>query len=106
MEDFYCENVLSGKIPVEKVTETENVLAYKHTRPYWPVHIIVIPKVHIDSLLTIDDPKLLLEIMDVVRQVANNVVQEFGACRVVTNLGHYQETKHLHWHIGAGEPLR
>jgi len=106
MEDFYCENVLSGKIPVEKVTETENVLAYKHTRPYWPVHIVVIPKVHIDSLLTIDDPKLLLEIMDVVRKVANNVVQEFGACRVVTNLGRYQESKHLHWHIGAGEPLR
>jgi histidine triad (HIT) family protein len=30
-EDFYCDEVFSGKTPVEKVRETENVLAYKHT---------------------------------------------------------------------------
>ena len=27
-------------------------------------------------------------------------------CRVLTNLGEYQESKHLHWHVCAGEPLR
>ena len=87
--------MLSGKILVEKVIETDNVLAYKHTRPYWPVHIVVIPKTHIESLLTIDDPELLLEIMNVVRRVADSVVREFVVCRVVTNLGRYQESKHL-----------
>jgi histidine triad (HIT) family protein len=106
VDDFYCEQVLSGDVKIEKVVETDRVLAYKHTRPYWSVHIVVIPKIHIDSLLTIDDPKLLLEIMDVVRRVAADVVNEYGACRVVTNLGLYQESKHLHWHIGAGEPLQ
>jgi histidine triad (HIT) family protein len=34
-EDFYCEFVLSGKIEVEKILETENVLAYFHTKPFW-----------------------------------------------------------------------
>lgn len=38
-EDFYCDEVLSGKTKVNKVFETENVLAYHHTRPFWPVHI-------------------------------------------------------------------
>ena len=39
--DFYCEQVLSGKTRVEVVLETENVLAFHHTRPHWPVHIVV-----------------------------------------------------------------
>jgi histidine triad (HIT) family protein len=42
----------------------------------------------------------------VVKQVAAQVVAGHGACRVLTNLGEYQESKHLHWHVCAGEPLR
>ena len=105
-EDFYCEQVLSGRIQVKKVLETERVLAYEHTRPYWPVHIVVIPKQHIASFLDLENDELLAELMDVVRRVASQVVSEKGACRIVTNLGEYQESKHLHWHVGAGKPLR
>lgn len=43
-EDFYCDEVLSGKTKVNKVLETENVLACHHTRPFWPMHFVVIPK--------------------------------------------------------------
>lgn len=69
-EDFYCEQVLSGKTEVEKVYETENVLAYYHTKPFYPVHIVTIPKKHIDSLLTIQEDNLLLEIFTVIKYVA------------------------------------
>ncbi|MBD0319307.1 MAG: HIT domain-containing protein [Gemmatimonadetes bacterium] len=107
-EDFYCEEVLSGRTPVERVLETEHVLAYHHTRPYWPVHIVVIPKRHIPSLLALEerDDALLLEMLRVVRRVAADVVAEHGACRVVTNLGRYQDYKHLHWHVGSGQPIQ
>jgi histidine triad (HIT) family protein len=106
-QDFYCEEVLSGRTPVIKVLETENVLAYHHTRPFWPVHIVVIPKSHIGSLLTIEAESVLLtEMIQVIQQVAVRVVAEHGACRVLTNLGEYQESKHLHWHVCSGEPLR
>lgn len=54
-EDFYCEEVLSGRTPVQKVLETEDVLAYHHTRPFYPVHIVTIPKRHIASLLTLEE---------------------------------------------------
>ena len=104
-DDFYCEQVLSGRTPVEKVLETERVLAYVHTRPYWPVHIVVIPKQHIASLLELEDETLLVELMDVVKQVAALVIEQEGACRIVTNLGEYQESKHLHWHVGAGKVI-
>ncbi|HHJ14093.1 MAG TPA: HIT domain-containing protein, partial [Gammaproteobacteria bacterium] len=73
-EDFYCEQVLSGRIQVKKVLETERVLAYEHTRPYWPVHIVVIPKQHIASFLDLENDELLAELMDVVRRVASQVV--------------------------------
>lgn len=103
-EDFYCDEVLSGRTKVKVVRETVNVLAYDHTRPFWPVHIVVIPKRHIASLLTLEesDNPLLLELLAVVREVAQEVVAEHGACRILTNLGKYQDSKHLHWHVSSG----
>jgi histidine triad (HIT) family protein len=105
--DFYCDEALSGHTPVRKVMETKNVLAFHHTRPFYPVHVVVIPKRHIASLLTLEkeDNDLLLELIEIVRQVAAQVVKEHGACRVLTNLGDYQDSKHLHWHVAAGDPL-
>ena len=106
-DDFYCDEVLSGKTEVRIVAETDNVLAYHHTRPFWPEHIVVIPKRHVGSLLTIEsqDAPLLLELLTVIREVAAKVVAEHGACRVLTNLGEYQDSKHLHWHVCFGDPL-
>lgn len=104
-EDFYCDNVLSGLVEVRKVHETENVLAYHHTRPFWETHIVVIPKRHISSLLTLgrEEDTLLAELFEVIRKVAAEVVSKSGAARVLTNLGEYQDSKHLHFHVYAGE---
>ena len=104
--DFYCDEVLSGSTVVEKVLETDRVLAFHHTRPFWPVHIVVIPKTHVGSLLTIEDDGLLIELLAAVKTVAANVVAEHGAARVLTNLGRYQDSKHLHFHVLSGEQLR
>ena len=108
MEDFYCEEVLSGKTKVEKILETENVLAYYHTRPFWETHIVVIPKKHISSLLTLEksDENLFLELFAVIKEVSAKIVKEKGAARVLTNLGKYQDSKHLHFHINSGNQLK
>ncbi|QDV07059.1 HIT-like protein [Planctomycetes bacterium Poly30] len=105
-DDFYCDEVLSGKTRVDVVLETETVLAYHHTRPFWPVHIVVIPKRHVPSLTDLGDaPEALLhELMSVVRVVARQVEEEHGAARVLTNLGLYQDSKHLHFHVNSGDP--
>ncbi|MFH1845532.1 MAG: HIT domain-containing protein [bacterium] len=106
-DDFYCDEVLSGKVSVRIVHETEDVLAYHHTRPYWPVHIVVIPKRHVPSLVDLgtEDPAILTNLLGVIRDVADRVLAEYGACRVLTNLGRYQDSKHLHFHVCSGEPL-
>jgi len=107
-DDFYCDEVLSCRTPVDIVEETDQVLAFHHTRPYWPVHIVVVPKRHVASLVDLGEAgdELLHTLLLVVRRVAAGVLREHGACRVLTNLGRYQDSKHLHFHINSGEPLR
>ncbi len=91
--------------PVQKIADTESVLAFHHTRPSYPVHIVVIPKRHIASLLDLseEDASLLLSMLAVLKLVSQQVLNEYGGCRVITNLGSYQDSKHLHWHVIAGE---
>lgn len=103
--DFYCDEALSGKTPIEKVMETEDVLAFHHTRPYWPVHIVVVPKAHVPSLTDLGGHPvdLVHRVLEVVREVAASVEAEHGACRVLTNLGQYQDSKHLHFHVASGD---
>jgi len=105
-DDFYCDEALNGRTPIEVVAETDDVLAFWHTRPYWPVHVVVIPKRHVSSLLAPEAPEVLPVVFEVVRQVAARLTEEHGACRVLTNLGEYQDSKHLHIHVSSGEPLR
>ena len=90
-EDFYCDEVLSGKTPVVGVAETDACLAFHHTRPAYPVHIVVIPKQHVPSLVDLGtaDEALLFALLALVRAVAADVLAEHGACRVITNLGSY-----------------
>ena len=103
--DFYCDEVFSGKIDVRIVKETDQVLAFHHTRPYWPVHIVVVPKAHVPSLTDLGDHSvdIIHKVIEVVREVAAEVEKEHGACQVLTNLGRYQDSKHLHVHVSSGE---
>jgi len=103
--DIYCDEILSGRLPVDVVLDRPEVLAFRHTRPYWPVHVVVIPKQHVDSLVDPAAHEVLPALIEVVREVAAQMVAEQGASRVLTNLGEYQDSKHLHWHVSSGDPL-
>ena len=49
--DWYCEDILSGKLDVQRVHEDDRVLAFHHPRPAAEIHVVVIPKSHVPSLL-------------------------------------------------------
>ena len=107
--DFYCDEVLNGKTQVNRVYETDRVLAYHHTRPYYEHHVVVIPKLHVGSLISgeaVNTEQLLLEVLRVIKMVASDMVRQTGAAKVVTNLGDYQESKHMHWHVVSGQTIR
>ena len=97
-DDFYCDYLLNNKVSVKKEIETDSVIAYHHTRPNWPVHCVVVPKKHIASILECDDADLV-DIFKVIRQLATQIEETYGACRILTNIGNYQDSKHLHWHL-------
>ncbi|MCZ4248886.1 HIT domain-containing protein [Bacillus amyloliquefaciens] len=92
------DEVLSGKTKVNKVLEIKNVLAYHHTKPFWPVHIVAIPKKHISSLKTLEEDgnELLLKLLGVIKKVTEKVTKEIGFCRVLTKSGDYWDSKNMH----------
>jgi histidine triad (HIT) family protein len=106
--DFYCDVAIPGARDLDVVHEDDRVLAYHHTRPFWPTHVVVVPKRHLASFTTVtaEDEPDLRALLAVVQQVARRVETEQGAAGVLTNLGRYQDSKHLHVHVYAGDPLR
>ena len=104
-DDFYCDQVLNGRLKVDTVAETDHVLAFHHTKPSWPVHIVIIPKLHVDSLVELVDHhgSLVVEMMEVLVEVVRKVTRDHGGCRLTTNFGKFQSSNHLHWHIYVGD---
>ena len=99
--DFYCDEILTRKVQVKIVHETENILAFYHTKPSFPLHIVIIPKAHTLDLTTcIEDlGDIIPEMMDVLKIVIQKVMNQYGGCRLTTNFGKFQQTRHLHWHV-------
>lgn len=102
--DIYCDLIIPREIAITVVKETENILAFHHTQPYWPIHIVVTPKTHVASLLELEDG-LASELLSVLKEVAGAVNAAEGSAQILTNLGEYQDSKHLHIHIASGPKL-
>jgi histidine triad (HIT) family protein len=104
-DDFYCDVALADIAALNVVYDGPGVLAFHHTRPYRQVHIVVIPKRHVRSLTTVTaaDEALIRELLAVIQDVAAAVETEHGAATVLTNLGDYQDSKHLHVHVMSGD---
>ena len=106
--DIYCDLILTGELAVEVVHETDAILAFKHTQPHWQVHIVVIPKMHISSFIEVESPYKAVfdELIKVVQLISKKISEEHGGARVMTNLGDYQDSKHLHFHVNFGEIIK
>ena len=103
-DDFYCDVAIpnSGSLRVEY--EDEWVLAFHHTKPYWKNHVVVVPKRHIHSLTTVgpEDRDQVTRLLAVVQDIARQVELRDGEAAVLTNLGRYQDSQHLHVHVHSG----
>ena len=105
--DWYCEDVLSGKIDVIKIWEDDQVLAFHHPKPQSEIHVVVIPKRHINSILDRDaaDGALLTSTILAIQDVAHTLDLDKNGFYVRTNAADEGVTPHMHWHIyGPGIP--
>lgn len=108
MDCLFCK-IAAKQIPSQKVYEDKDVYAFKDIHPVAPVHIIVIPKVHIDSVneITSRNSKEVQKIFELIPKIAKIAMIDKKGYRVITNIGEYggQTVKHLHFHIIGGKKL-
>ena len=99
----FCE-IAKGNIPSTKVYEDDMILAFKDLNPQAPVHVLVIPKEHIDCAndITADNSEYIKRIFETIPEIAKS--QEIESYRLINNCGEDagQTVKHLHFHILGG----
>jgi histidine triad (HIT) family protein len=103
--DVYCDLIIPKKIKSSLLYENEYILVRKHTRPLARYHYVVIPKRHILDISKPEFAKISLEIWKGVNKALSKIPYEEVGARVVTNLGKYQESKHLHVHVFGGKHI-
>ena len=107
MDCIFCK-IAEGTIPSNKVYEDEFCLAFHDINPQTPVHVLVIPKLHIGSTdeVSAENSAVVAKIFEAIPNVAR-LAGITNGYRVITNCGEdaCQTVKHLHFHIMGGKAL-
>jgi histidine triad (HIT) family protein len=90
---------MSFIIPVNRLRETANLIAFHHPSPSYKFHLIIVPKRQVQTLADLDpqDTAFLTDLYSTVQ----SLVKEFDlkAYRLIVNGGEYQDFPHLHFHL-------
>jgi len=108
MSDCIFCKIVDGQIPSDTVYEDDDVVAFRDLHAQAPVHLLVVPRRHIESLDAADpaDGALLGKVLLVAQQLAKEQKIESGY-RVVNNCGAPagQSVFHIHFHVLGGRPM-
>ena len=101
MDCLFCR-IVAGEIPSNKVYEDETMLAFHDINPEAPVHVLVIPKMHIASMDCVNDENsaCVAKIFEKIPHIAK-LAGITNGYRVISNCGAdaAQSVLHLHFHI-------
>ena len=107
-ECIFCK-IVEGKIPAKKVYEDDRVLVFHDVSPQAPVHVLAIPKQHMENLLEARacDNDLLVHLLKTAAEAAVSLGLSQTGFRIVSNCGPHacQSVPHLHIHILGGGQL-
>ncbi len=107
MDCLFCK-IIAGDIPSKKVYEDDTMLAFHDIAPEAPVHVLVIPKVHIGSMdeVTAENSGIVAKIFEKIPEIAAKAGAKNGY-RLISNCGEDagQSVHHLHFHIIGGTTL-
>lgn len=108
MNDCLFCKIAGGEIPSKKVYEDELLCAFWDIEPQAPVHVLIVPKAHIQDAngITAENSAVVAHIFEVIPKIAKELDLGNGY-RVVTNCGEDagQSVKHLHFHLLGGKHL-
>jgi histidine triad (HIT) family protein len=102
---IFCK-IANGEIKVQPIIETEHYISYNDISPQAPVHALIIPKKHFDSLNDVDDKDLLGDLLEGVKKTALKlgVGQDYRTV-INTGKGAGQTVFHVHFHILGGRQM-
>lgn len=110
MENCIFCKILKGEIPSDKVYEDELLYAFRDIAPAAPVHILIIPKEHIESAnaLEAEHKELLGHIVLTAAKIAKDLGIAEDGYRILNNCGKNagQTVFHLHFHLLAGDEFK
>lgn len=103
---IFCK-IANGEIDTTFVAESDNVVAFNDIAPASPVHVLIVPKAHVQSAhhLGTDYAGVWQEMLEVAQSIANSTGVANSGYRLVTNIGpdSGQEVPHLHLHLLGGK---
>lgn len=109
MDDCIFCKIIKKEIPSTIVYEDEEIIAFNDVNPAAPIHILVVPKKHIETLLEVSagDDKLISHIYQVINKIAKERGFADNGFRVIANCGKDsgQEVMHIHFHVLGGKKL-
>ncbi|NNM45816.1 HIT domain-containing protein [Knoellia koreensis] len=99
MECLFCD-IVDGRVPATVVVDEPFVLGFLDTRPVFKGHVLLVPRIHVDTLVDLP-AELLPPLMGAVQRTAAAVVTGLGAqgSFVACNNVVSQSVPHLHWHV-------
>jgi histidine triad (HIT) family protein len=103
---LFCK-IVKKEIPSNIILEDENFIAFHDINPKAPVHILAIPKIHVDSFNEAN-AELMAGMTTFIQEIAKETRLDQSGYRVITNIGENggQEVKHLHFHVLGGAKLK
>jgi len=103
---LFCK-IVNKEIPSNIILENDKFIAFHDINPKAPIHILAIPKIHIDSFNDVDS-SLMADMSSFIQDIAKEVKIEKSGYRVITNIGENggQEIQHLHFHVLGGAKLK
>ena len=105
---LFCK-IVAGEIPSDEVAATEHTYAFRDIQPAAPVHVLVVPRVHIESAAAVgpEHGDVLAEMIGTAQQVARQGGVADSGYRLVFNVGDdaLNSVPHLHLHVLGGHRM-
>jgi len=107
LDCIFCK-IIKKEIPASIIYEDESIIVFNDINPNAPVHLLVVPKIHIASLeqVTSENSEGISKVFEVISKLSKQLDLKDGF-RVVSNCGKNakQSVAHIHFHILAGKEL-
>ena len=108
MDCIFCK-ILNNEIPADVVFENDKILAFYDIAPQAPVHVVIVPKVHISSANEVNEnnAEYICEIFKAVSEIAKKLGIAESGYRIINNCGKdgCQSVDHIHFHMLGGRKM-